>query len=908
MVSRTFHVLYVPDGLIAGCIDALRLLANPTEKHRAHITVRGPYSRRRNDFGANSRLIEGSQINILGAGNFFEFGQNTVFLQCGSPKLQDVWDKPDYGFNPHITLYDGPSREFANRLWDVVSRRSYGVSFVAGPLTQLVSSRRNQGAMNLHASLDSRLLKETTGLDLDGVTIDSLAWDLRLQAIDKLCEYLSTMESGLGSSRSRRRARAATELEIQEVDPSSPLLVAIKTLAKKNSATLGFLPEGAFDAYAERGWILAAVADGDVAGFVVYRVSNMRAVLVHLCTEETHRGQGIAKRLFRSVVERTSQLRGILANTRRDFPAHTMWPRLGFAAIGEKPGRGARPSVLTRWWYEHPHPTLFSNPTLHTSAQSPIEVAIDLNIFYDLVTSSSRKGAEESRSLQNDWLIDEIQLCVTGELFNEITRLASPEVRQGQRDLAHEFTRISGPVEVFDSCYTKLSSIMGLAKNDRESSDLRHLAHTAAAEVEFFVTRDEKILKFRKEIENETGVIAMRPADLLIEIDQVRNLASYQPVRLLGTALEVRKVERQQRENLEIFFINRAFGEKKSDFRRTLSTILPSNPAVESAVILDNGEPMALYGTDRTNPDILTVPCLRFYRGRLARTLARQIIAMVIESSTANHCSITSVTDDWLEPYVEEALAESGFVKVGVRWIKLNYAAIGTGSDVSAGLEKLLEHARCSGFELPVTQRFPLRILRRLTADETALLEKNLRPLKLTNDSLDTLVIPIQPRWAQHLFDAGLAEQTLFGARPDLVMTCENAYYRSPRALGNTSVPFRILWYVSEDDRYAGTGQIRAYSVGSSVEVLAASEAHSRYKRLGVYDWHQVREISDGDPDGLTMVIRFRDTEIFDRPINRDRFSRLLEASDQKKPLLMAPQRISESAFADIYKEGQSWL
>ena len=272
---------------------------------------------------------------------------------------------------------------------------------------------------------------------------------------------------------------------------------------------------------------MAALAHGDVVGYVVYRVSRMRVVLVHLCTDERHRGQGIARQLFRSVVSRTGDLRGIVANSRRDFPAHSMWPRLGFAAIGEGPGRGTKRSVLTRWLYEHPRPTLFSTQPSYPGAHSPIDVAIDVNVFYDLVMPLSREGADESRSLQSDWLTDELQLCATPALFNEINRLESAQSREGQRALAHGFKRVSGPAEAFERAYSFLSSIMGEAKNDRQASDLMHLAYAAAADVEFFVTRDAEVLRFHREIEDETGVAPIRPVDLVIEIDQIRNSASY---------------------------------------------------------------------------------------------------------------------------------------------------------------------------------------------------------------------------------------------------------------------------------------------------------------------------------------------------------------------------------------------
>ena len=906
MALRTFQVLYVPDGLLASCIDAIRVLANPPEKHRAHITVRGPYPRRENRSQKVSRYVEGSEILIRGAGNFFDSGQNTIYLRCLSPGLKTVWDKPDYEYNPHITLYDGPSLEFAKKLWDIMSSRTLEISFIAGPLTPLVSSRRHQGGMALQADLNTRFLRDITGVDFDETGVETLSQNSRLHAIDKISAYLSSFNSPSESPTGGTFTQEPTYFQIKQVDPSSHLLNNIKVLAKKNSATLGFLPDGAFNDYARRGWILVAFTEDNVIGYVIYRISKLKAVLVHLCINESHRGRGIARHLFREVVNRTKELHGILANTRRDFPAHTMWPHLGFAAIGERAGRRMSGSVLTRWWYEHPHPTLFSNQATYLSAQSPIDVAIDLNIFYDLVTSSHREEADESRALQSDWLEDDIRLCVTPELFNEINRLASRTFRDEQRVLAHDFKRISGTVDVFEHSYSLLSSILGEVKSDRDTSDLRHLAHTAAAEVEFFVTRDGRILKYQSEIERATGVTPVRPADLVIEMDQVRNKASYQPARLYGSTLQINKLQRQQRQEFEDVFLNKALGETKSAFRRRLSAISPPNLDLGIKVILHDGYPVALFALETSRQNTLAVPCLRLRHGPLARTLARQIVTMAVDISIGKKLSITEFSDEWLEPYVEETLAEAGFAKAGTHWLKLNYHAIGNEQAVSDGLGQLLEQLRDLSLQLPGDVRLPIQTGRPLTATETVLMERTLRPLKLTNDTLDTLVIPVRPGWAQHLFDSGLAEQTLFGAQPDLVLHWENAYYRSSRSLGDISAPFRILWYVSQDDRYIGTGQIRAYSVGSSVEVLPASQAYERYKRLGVYEWQQVLSISDDDPDGPVMVIRFCDIEMFKTPINRHRFNALLRLSDNKRPSLRGPQRISESAFVRIYSEGQS--
>ncbi len=906
-VSKTFHVLYVPDGLVSGCIDAIRLLANPEEKHRAHITIRGPYRRGLNPSHSFNRYVEGFEFNIHGSGNFFDSGQNTVYLKCASSKLRRAWYKPDYGFNPHITLYDGASRKFARQLWEIVSKRNYEISFIAGPMKSLTSTRPHQREMALSASLDSRLISDVTNLDVEQVRHGNLREFERLEAINKLCEFLSTINARISPSYRDVSDDPTPTIRVEQIRSDSPLLQDVKSLARKHSATLGFLPEGAIDAYAERGWILAAISAEGLVGYVVFRKSQMRAVLVHLCVDEQYRGQGIAKRLFRSVVDRTKELRGILANTRRDFPAHSLWPRLGFSAVGEIRGRAKKPSVLTRWWYEHQHPTLFSNAATYLGTRSPIDVAIDLEVFFDLATPSLKKETEESRSIQSDWLMDEIELCVTGELFNEINVLPDTKSRNELWNLAHEFKRISGSALSFDQTNSQLLATIGGEADDQLSSDLRHLAHAAAADVEFFVTRNDRILRLSQEIERRTGVTTMRPSDLAIEIEQIRNIASYQPIRLRGTPLRVKKTEKRERNNLVDAFINQTIGETKDRFKETLSSILRSRSGVDSQLILNDGTPIALIGKDRSKPSVLTIPCLRVSHGRLARTLAREIVNAVIDESIKSGCAVVDVTDEWLDPLMDEALADGGFAKEGGRWLKFNMPAMGTEHDVAAGIERIWKQASESGFELPSKIRPQLQPVCRLTPEETVLVEKNLRPLKLTNGALATYVIPVMPLWAEHLFDSRLAEQTLFGARPDLLFSWENAYYRSPRSFGNVSVPFRILWYVSQDGRYVGTGRIRAYSVASSVEVLTAREAHSQYKRLGVYEWHQVLEISGGDPEGRVMVIRFHDTETLDNPIERDRFGELLEMSDGKRPILRSPQRISETAFAEIYREGQPW-
>ncbi len=75
--KRFFYVVYFFDPTVQALLDAIRLLSNPQEKGRAHITIRGPYSRQQS-LSKLERLIRGTQVCAQGLGTFFDEGQNTV--------------------------------------------------------------------------------------------------------------------------------------------------------------------------------------------------------------------------------------------------------------------------------------------------------------------------------------------------------------------------------------------------------------------------------------------------------------------------------------------------------------------------------------------------------------------------------------------------------------------------------------------------------------------------------------------------------------------------------------------------------------------------------------------------------------------------------------------------------------
>ena len=191
---KWFQTLYFGDQVVQDYLDAILFLANPKEKDSAHITFRGPYSDNSPERIDASELV-GTTISVLGVGTFFESSQNTVFLNCGSDILEKYWNKGDYGFNPHITLYDGCSRDFAVRLYDTVRRHRLYFSVSVGSV-QVVKSIKGQRSFSLILTLKPETLTAVGGqpnLLRDYADMDD--WE-RLMIIDKVCTRLTGVAKG----------------------------------------------------------------------------------------------------------------------------------------------------------------------------------------------------------------------------------------------------------------------------------------------------------------------------------------------------------------------------------------------------------------------------------------------------------------------------------------------------------------------------------------------------------------------------------------------------------------------------------------------------------------------------------------------------------------------------------------
>lgn len=185
---RVFYCIYVPAGKIRTVLDSIRLIANPATKHTAHITVRGPYSDYQ-DPRAWSLAVQRQRIQVGGVGTFFGSGQNTVLLNVEAPVIQTLWHKPDYPeYNPHLTVYDGDSRLFAEALRDVLDSRDPMFTFHAVGMEPMVS---DNGRPSLRHFFDAEIVERLLGQPVSLAEIDSADQSTRLSWITALAEHLT---------------------------------------------------------------------------------------------------------------------------------------------------------------------------------------------------------------------------------------------------------------------------------------------------------------------------------------------------------------------------------------------------------------------------------------------------------------------------------------------------------------------------------------------------------------------------------------------------------------------------------------------------------------------------------------------------------------------------------------------
>jgi hypothetical protein len=393
---------------------------------------------------------------------------------------------------------------------------------------------------------------------------------------------------------------------------------------------------------------------------------------------------------------------------------------------------------------------------------------------------------------------------------------------------------------------------------------------------------------------------------LIIQLDELRRKPEYQPSRLAGTDLRQTAVQSGEVSIFNDYFQSYKQGETKAEFQQRLRRFIAEPDKFESLVVLEaENKALALVVYDRHKRHELEIPMFRVGDNPLAATIAHHLLFQAVSLSAREQRQFTRITDPRLQEVVTTSIHKDTFVNVKNGWLRANIAVAETASQLST---RLFDLANNLGEEYD----FCRKIANTLNTDgatqdiKTMLdIERWLYPIKIIDVDIPTFIIPIKPFWAQQLFDAKLANQTLIGAtKTELALNREAVYYKSknaPKKL-NPRVTGRILWYVSDDNDhgYNGVSAVRACSRLDEVVIGKPKELYRRFRNLGIYEERNVLDEAQNNLDKDIMAIRFSDTELFNKPIPLKKIKEVLD----KKVTMQAAYYISIENFAKIYTLG----
>jgi predicted nucleic acid-binding protein len=537
--------------------------------------------------------------------------------------------------------------------------------------------------------------------------------------------------------------------------------------------------------------------------------------------------------------------------------------------------------------------------TTEQQTESKLPVVIDANVFYDLAEPPNADN-ELSHSLLADWL--DIEPCLTNEIRTEINRNDDPAKRQRFWEFVYNFKMVTSPNDATQDSLEKLRDLFPIEMSPSDASDLRQIAKAIAANIQFFVTNDRDLLKKSEQVYERFGMHIIHPTNLIIHQDALIREAEYQPARLAGSYIQRKRVSLEQSNLLENLF-QYPQSEKKSDFRQKIHSFLADPHTFEVDIIQSGEQPLAFIVYSRQNAEILEIPFLRVVDDPLASPLVIHLIHNAVALCVQEGRILTKFTEKYLSDAVLNALRENEFVLNNEFWVKANIPVVEKTEALRVKLDTLNQHfpvisdyfQQLSEALQPLAQQDNIQTLLQV--------EKSLWPAKIADLHIPAYIISIHPQWAMDLFDPNIANQTLFGADPFLILNVENVYYRSSRT--KLSAPARILWYVNQGKgNFQGTMAIRACSYLDEVIIDKPKALFSRFKRLGVYTWEDVFKVAKEDIEQEIMAFRFSKTEVFSLPIHRNDLQTIWIETKGRNFNIQGPLNISNDLFLRIYKSG----
>lgn len=547
----------------------------------------------------------------------------------------------------------------------------------------------------------------------------------------------------------------------------------------------------------------------------------------------------------------------------------------------------------------------FGHQNLFSLASSGPEQTVDVVFDMSIIALIDEESApSEIRALSADWLQNALRAFVTPEARVEVDRDSDSLRRRRSIAKLQRFEPLHASMTDFDKAIPEVAGLVcpdldygSLSANDQ--SDIRHLAYTVTAGEPFFVTRDDRLLRRRKQIAERYPLTLLRPAELVLHLDRSANKLS-QHLPLPDRRLRIVPAAATDLDDAVVAFLDTEHGERRVRFEQAFLQSA-SNPQVnEIQVVKDGDQCVAILVVDVSDAYVARVPLFRIARVAQSAIIARHLLGAVALRAAGAGRILTNISDPHLTPAAASFMTEFGFFEQGKSIWKcgslcavtvdeicgrLGDAALP--SDARTAAEKILTEFRAGE-----NRSFP----------DSARLERTLWPARVLGVGIPSYIIPIQPSWARELFDSRLAAQGLFEPEQTLILNPQNVYYRSAQG-ANPPPGARLVWYVS--GHYGGTEIKAARACSSCDEVVIDSAAcvYKSFRRLGIYSWQDLSRLAKGTSRKVT-AIRFGRTQELEKPVTLSVLRSLYSSATGKTLSVQSPMPIPETVFRSIIQEG----
>jgi len=642
--------------------------------------------------------------------------------------------------------------------------------------------------------------------------------------------------------------------------------------------TLGFLTLETLREYLQKKRVLGAITDtGELVGYLIFADYADYFRIAQLCVAESHRNQGIARKLVEVLRAKVTTQKRITLRCRRDFEAAcNVWKNLGFIPVNEKPGRSAEGLPLTTFcfWLARDDELGLWIPS---ESESILDVVIDTQILLDFYATETPHTLI-SKALFNDALGDSLKLWITDEVFVEIDRQSSADVRTQSRNLANNMARLSHQQTAANQFAEILRKILPY-DTDSSKSDIHHLAKTAASDITTFVTKDERLLKNAKAIKSLTEVNVLHPTEIIKTIDETSHPHLYSPIRVNGLKLCWRKTQDKDFKTDSFHYLQKQ-DENKGRLLEKIRLYLSYPQRYQCETLWDDDKMLAIRVYECISNDCISVPFVRVVSDTNDNTYKLFLIADTLSLAINKNREIIKFGNVELQEFMTPMLLNTGFSRHQEDWIKFSIPRVLCKDDV-------LSYIRAKAPSL-YNEYQQLGLLE---------LERICSPLVLY-DKIPAFIIPIRPAFAMGLIDNQLAMDDFFGGKSSILLRWDNVYFRAKSCQKMLRAPGRILWYESGNEK-----RISAISHLDEVESGLPKDLFKKYQKLGVYEWLDIYNTCHRKIDIEIMALRFSRTFLFKTPIPLTKLREIAQ-EEAVSLALQSPRRIPFSMLARLFKFG----